>query len=51
MSTIKASVVQAGTAAYGSPDSLKLTLEKLEKYTKLAKERDGSQLAVFPEAL
>lgn len=45
--TIKASVVQASTAAYSLPD----TLDKLEKLTRLAKERDGAQLAVFPEAL
>jgi hypothetical protein len=51
MPVIKASVIQACTASYGSPDSLALTLEKMEKFTALAKERDGSQLAVFPEAL
>jgi hypothetical protein len=51
MATIQVSVVQAGTAAYGSPDSLALTLAKLDQFTALAKERDGSQLAVFPEAL
>jgi len=50
MSLIKVSVVQACTASYGSPDSLALTLEKLDRFTALAKERDGSQLAVFPEA-
>ncbi|KAI0830591.1 carbon-nitrogen hydrolase [Trametes gibbosa] len=44
--TIKASVVQASTAAYSLPD----TLDKLEKLTRLAKERDGAQLVVFPEA-
>ncbi|EJF66949.1 carbon-nitrogen hydrolase [Dichomitus squalens LYAD-421 SS1] len=44
--TIKASVVQAATAAYSLPD----TLDKLERLTRLAKERDGAQLAVFPEA-
>ena len=44
---IRASVVQAATAAYSLPD----TLDKLEKLTRLAKERDGAQLAVFPEAL
>ncbi|KAH9944148.1 carbon-nitrogen hydrolase [Epithele typhae] len=43
---IKASVVQASTAAYSLPE----TLEKLEKFTCLAKERDGAQLVVFPEA-
>ena len=45
--TIKASVVQAATAAYSLPD----TLDKLERLTRLAKERDGAQLVVFPEAL
>ncbi|TFK92769.1 carbon-nitrogen hydrolase [Polyporus arcularius HHB13444] len=44
--TIRASVVQAATAAY----SLSETLDKLERLTRLAKERDGAQLAVFPEA-
>ncbi len=46
-SKIRASVVQAATAAY----SLEDTLIKLETLTHLAKERDGAQLAVFPEAL
>lgn len=45
-SKIRASVVQAATAAY----SLEDTLIKLETLTHLAKERDGAQLAVFPEA-
>ncbi|KDQ08029.1 hypothetical protein BOTBODRAFT_59581 [Botryobasidium botryosum FD-172 SS1] len=40
------SVVQACTAAY----SLQDTLDKLDRLTRLAKDRDGSQLAVFPEA-
>ncbi|THH33521.1 hypothetical protein EUX98_g662 [Antrodiella citrinella] len=44
--TIRASVVQACTAAY----SLEKTLEKLEKFARIAKERDHSQLVVFPEA-
>ncbi|KAI0721368.1 carbon-nitrogen hydrolase [Cerioporus squamosus] len=44
--TIRASVVQAATAAY----SLSVTLDRLERLTRLAKERDGAQLAVFPEA-
>ena len=44
---IRASVVQTATAAYSLPE----TLDKLEKLTRLAKERDGAQLAVFPEAL
>lgn len=51
MPTIKVSVVQACTAAYGSSDSLALTIAKLDRFTALAKEKDGSQLAVFPEAL
>ncbi|KAI0053345.1 carbon-nitrogen hydrolase [Auriscalpium vulgare] len=47
MSTVvRASVVQACTAAYSLSD----TLDKLERLTKQAKERDGTQLAVFPEA-
>lgn len=51
MAIIKASVIQSCTQGYGTPDSLELTLKKLEELTKIAKERDGSQLAVFPEAL
>lgn len=43
---IRAAVVQAGTSAYSTPD----TLQKLERYSKEAKEK-GAQLAVFPEAL
>ncbi|KII93875.1 hypothetical protein PLICRDRAFT_36097 [Plicaturopsis crispa FD-325 SS-3] len=43
--TIRASVVQASTAAYSLPD----TLEKLEAFTRIA-QKDGAQLAVFPEA-
>ncbi|KAH8102542.1 carbon-nitrogen hydrolase [Cristinia sonorae] len=43
---IVASVVQACTVAYSLPE----TLDKLENYARLAKERDGSQLVVFPEA-
>jgi len=50
MPIIKASVIQAATAAYGSSNSLELTLEKLERLAALAKERDGSQIALFPEA-
>jgi beta-cyano-L-alanine hydratase/nitrilase len=46
MVVIRASVVQACTVNY----SLEDTLLKLERFTRLAKERDGSQLAVFPEA-
>ncbi|KZT44489.1 carbon-nitrogen hydrolase [Sistotremastrum suecicum HHB10207 ss-3] len=46
MPVIRASVVQTCTAAYSLPD----TLNKLHRLAKLAKERDGSQLAVFPEA-
>jgi len=45
--TIRASVVQACTAAYSLSD----TLDKLDRLVKLAKERDNTQLAVFPEAL
>jgi beta-cyano-L-alanine hydratase/nitrilase len=45
--TIRASVIQTCTAAY----SLSATLDKLERLTRLAKDRDGTQLAVFPEAL
>lgn len=44
---IRASVVQAATAAYSLSD----TLDKLESFTRLAKERDAAQLVVFPEAL
>ncbi|OCH94772.1 carbon-nitrogen hydrolase [Obba rivulosa] len=43
---IRASVVQACTAAYSLPD----TLEKLHRLTRVAKDRDGAQLVVFPEA-
>ncbi|KAI0788661.1 carbon-nitrogen hydrolase [Abortiporus biennis] len=43
---IRASVVQTATAAYSLPE----TLKKLEKYARIAKERDQSQLVVFPEA-
>jgi predicted amidohydrolase len=45
--TIRASVVQACTASY----SLLATLDKLERLTRLARDRDGTQLALFPEAL
>ena len=44
---IRASVVQTCTAAYSLPE----TLDKLERLAHVAKERDNSQLAVFPEAL
>ncbi|KAJ7103605.1 carbon-nitrogen hydrolase [Mycena belliarum] len=44
--TIRASVVQTCTQAF----SLDATLEKLQELAQLAQERDGSQLAVFPEA-
>ncbi|KAI0094934.1 carbon-nitrogen hydrolase [Irpex rosettiformis] len=43
--TIRASVVQACTAAFSLSD----TLDKLERFTQKAK-AEGSQLAVFPEA-
>ncbi|KAJ7225603.1 carbon-nitrogen hydrolase [Mycena pura] len=44
--TIYASVVQTCTQSY----DLEATLQKLEQLTRLARERDRSQLAVFPEA-
>lgn len=44
---VRASVIQACTVAYSLSD----TLDKLERLTILAKERDNAQLAVFPEAL
>ncbi|KAJ6621645.1 carbon-nitrogen hydrolase [Mycena sp. CBHHK59/15] len=44
--TLRASVVQSCTQAFSLAD----TLQKLEQLTHLAKERDGSQFAVFPEA-
>ncbi|KAF9244612.1 carbon-nitrogen hydrolase [Melanogaster broomeanus] len=44
--TIRASVVQTCTASYSLAD----TLDKFENLTRLAKERDGTQLVVFPEA-
>ncbi|KAH7928538.1 carbon-nitrogen hydrolase [Leucogyrophana mollusca] len=44
--TIRVSVVQTCTAAY----SLDATLDKFENLTRLARERDGAQMAVFPEA-
>jgi predicted amidohydrolase len=47
MPVIRASVVQSCSAAFSLPD----TLEKLKKLAQVAKERDGSQLAVFPEGL
>ncbi|KAJ9115391.1 hypothetical protein QFC22_005146 [Naganishia vaughanmartiniae] len=43
---IKASVVQCSTVKY----DLNATLDKMDRLVKLARERDGSQLAVFPEA-
>ncbi|KAJ7092633.1 carbon-nitrogen hydrolase [Mycena epipterygia] len=43
---IRASVVQTCTQAFSLDD----TLKKLDQLTRLARERDGSQLAVFPEA-
>ncbi|KAG8711879.1 Nitrilase, partial [Ceratobasidium sp. 395] len=43
---LKVSVVQTCTAAYSLPD----TLDKLDRLVRLAKERDGSQFCVFPEA-
>lgn len=44
---IRASVVQTCTASYNLSD----TLQKFEDLTKLAKDRDNTQLVVFPEAL
>ncbi|KAJ8702489.1 Nitrilase [Pleurotus ostreatus] len=43
---IKASVVQACTVGY----TLSSTLDKLEHFARVGKERDGSELVVFPEA-
>ncbi|TFK62976.1 carbon-nitrogen hydrolase [Pluteus cervinus] len=43
---LRVSVIQTCSAAY----SLEETLEKLKHLTHIAKERDGSQFAVFPEA-
>jgi beta-cyano-L-alanine hydratase/nitrilase len=51
MSVIKASVVQTCTQGYGTPQCLELTLKKLDELAGVAKQRDGSQLVVFPEAL
>lgn len=44
---IKASVIQCSTVKY----DLDATLDKMDRLVKVARERDGSQLAVFPEAL
>ncbi|KAE9408189.1 carbon-nitrogen hydrolase [Gymnopus androsaceus JB14] len=43
---VRASVVQTCTPAYSLPD----TLDKMERLSRLASERDASQLVVFPEA-
>ncbi|KAJ7071118.1 carbon-nitrogen hydrolase [Mycena amicta] len=43
---MRVSVVQSCTQSY----NLEATLTKLEELTRLARDRDGSQLAVFPEA-
>ncbi|RDB23399.1 Bifunctional nitrilase/nitrile hydratase NIT4B [Hypsizygus marmoreus] len=43
---IRASVAQTCTAKYSLDD----TLDKLERLTRLARDRDGSQICVFPEA-
>ncbi|QRV77528.1 carbon-nitrogen hydrolase [Ceratobasidium sp. AG-Ba] len=43
---LKVSVVQTCTASYSLPE----TLDKLDRLVRLAKERDGSQFCVFPEA-
>lgn len=45
--TIRASVIQTCSASY----SLSRTLEKFELLTRTARDRDGAQLVVFPEAL
>ncbi|KAG5353061.1 hypothetical protein C0989_010869 [Termitomyces sp. Mn162] len=44
--TIRASVVQTCSARFSIPD----TLNKLDQLTRLARDRDRSQLCVFPEA-
>ncbi|KAF8654772.1 hypothetical protein AX16_003427 [Volvariella volvacea WC 439] len=44
--TLRVSVVQACCVAY----DVDKTLDKLERLASLAKERDGTELAVFPEA-
>lgn len=44
---VKASVIQCSTVRY----DLDATLDKMDRLVAVAKERDGSQLAVFPEAL
>jgi len=46
MGKIRASVAQCCTSSY----DLAKTLEKMRRLVKLAKERDNSQLIVFPEA-
>ncbi|KAF5375046.1 hypothetical protein D9758_000369 [Tetrapyrgos nigripes] len=43
--TLRASVVQAACSQYDAEK----TLDKLERLTQLAKDRDGAQLVVFPE--
>jgi predicted amidohydrolase len=43
----RGSVVQACTHAY----SLRETMDKLARLTRLARDRDQSELVVFPEAL
>jgi beta-cyano-L-alanine hydratase/nitrilase len=44
---VRASVIQCCTEKY----DLEATLRKLERLVHIAKERDGAELAVFPEAL
>ena len=46
MGKIRASIAQCCTSSYDTP----ATLEKMRRLVKLAKERDDSQLVVFPEA-
>ncbi|KAK7468802.1 Nitrilase [Stygiomarasmius scandens] len=45
--TLRASVAQAACCQY----DLEKTLDKLERLTQLAKDRDNSQLVVFPEGI
>jgi len=45
--TLRASVAQAACCQY----DLEKTLDKLERLTQLAKDRDNSQLVVFPEGM
>ena len=51
MPRIRASVVQCCTAPSETGFDLDATLAKVERLTQQARERDGSALCVFPEAL